>query len=112
MGVADLGDRPSATCAGCHNDSFVQFGFTERGHRIEEGVMECTSCHNPHEKSARVALGGFKQQQCAECHADKNGPWVFEHPAGRVEGCVFLPRAAWLAQPSHADLPERRRSVL
>ncbi len=84
----DLGDRPSATCAECHNTVFAQFGATERGHRIEEGVLECTSCHNPHERSARVALGGFKQQQCAQCHVDKNGPWVFEHPAGRTEGCA------------------------
>ena len=45
-------------------------------------------CHNPHEPSERLRLGGFKQEECVACHADKGGPSVFEHPAQRVEGCV------------------------
>ncbi len=50
--------------------------------------MECISCHDPHKPSSRMMLGGFKQEACVRCHADKDGPYVFEHPALRVEGCV------------------------
>jgi DmsE family decaheme c-type cytochrome len=74
-------------CYGCHQDAFTSFAFTER-HRLQEGILTCTTCHDPHGPQARVRLGGFKQEQCANCHTDKHGPFVFEHPAQRIEGCV------------------------
>lgn len=77
----------SATCYECHAEVFTQFEFNER-HRLQEGILDCTSCHNPHGPSNRTALGGFKHQACIECHTDKGGPWVFEHGSQRVEGCV------------------------
>lgn len=80
-------DVASASCRQCHEDVFTQFQFNER-HRLQEGILSCTSCHNPHEPQARVALGGFKQQACTECHGDKEGPFVFEHGSQKVEGCV------------------------
>jgi DmsE family decaheme c-type cytochrome len=87
MVMASLRDRPSAICADCHSEVMTQFAFTQ-GHRLEEGTIECTSCHDPHEPASRVLLGGIKQQQCAECHVDKNGPFIFEHPVSRVDGCT------------------------
>lgn len=77
----------SGVCAQCHGDVFAQFQFNER-HRLQEGILDCTSCHNPHERWTRARLGGFNQETCIECHTDKGGPFVFEHPANRVEGCV------------------------
>lgn len=77
----------SLSCAGCHEDVFTHFEFNER-HRLREGVIGCVDCHNPHGTTARAQLGGFKQEQCVNCHADKGGPWVFEHGAQRVEGCT------------------------
>ena len=87
--ILALGDnaRTSAVCADCHGDVLNQFAMNER-HRLREGVLECTSCHNPHEQQQRIFLGGFKQEQCMNCHADKGGPFVFEHPASRMEGCT------------------------
>ena len=82
-----LRGRPSATCAECHQASFTQFAFTEH-HRLEEGTLECTSCHDPHAPSSRTMLAGFKQESCVGCHTDKGGPFVFEHGAQRVEGCT------------------------
>lgn len=81
------GARVSDSCWECHNDVFAQFEYNER-HRLQEGILECTSCHNPHEPQSRWMLGGFKQQQCLECHVDKGGPWVFEHGGNRTEGCT------------------------
>lgn len=87
--AVDLGavTTNSASCVGCHGDVFSQFAFNER-HRLREGILECTSCHDPHRPEQRRLLGGFKQEQCVSCHADKGGPFVFEHPAIRTEGCT------------------------
>lgn len=77
----------SATCARCHGEVFSQFSFNER-HRLQEGILDCTSCHNPHAPAQRLLLGGFKREACIDCHTDKGGPFVFEHGASKVEGCV------------------------
>lgn len=87
-GAVGLGSATmvSATCADCHGDVSTQFAFNER-HRLREGALECTSCHDPHAPQQRLLLGGFKQEQCLQCHTDKGGPFVFEHAASRTEGC-------------------------
>jgi len=79
--------RPSQKCIQCHQSAVTEFTFNEH-HRLEEGAMECTSCHDPHEPSPRVRLGGFKNNQCTECHVDKLGPFVFEHGTSLVVGCT------------------------
>lgn len=78
---------PAATCAGCHADVFADFEQNER-HRLQEGIVLCSDCHDPHKRQNRLSLGGFKQEACAQCHRDKTGPFVFEHGASRAEGCV------------------------
>jgi DmsE family decaheme c-type cytochrome len=84
--TASLGAR-SRLCYECHAEPFAELELNEH-HRLREGVLECTSCHNPHAPATRTLLGGFKQQQCGNCHLDKTGPFVFEHGASRVEGCT------------------------
>jgi DmsE family decaheme c-type cytochrome len=79
-------DNASQTCFGCHEDTFTQFRFNE-GHRLHQGAVACTSCHDPHATKVGVRLGGF-DDMCSGCHADKDGPFVFEHGAQRVEGCI------------------------
>ncbi|HMB54153.1 MAG TPA: cytochrome c3 family protein [Thermoanaerobaculia bacterium] len=77
----------SAVCSECHGAVFTQFEFNER-HRLREGILDCQSCHDPHDAQPIAQLGGFKQQACVDCHGDKGGPFVFEHGSSRVEGCV------------------------
>jgi DmsE family decaheme c-type cytochrome len=79
-------DAASATCFECHQETFGQFAFNER-HRLQEGSVSCTSCHDPHAPTSSGHLGAFGQRVCAECHADADGPFVFEHGASKVEGC-------------------------
>ena len=57
-------------------------------HRILEGMVDCTDCHDQHGKSTRASLGGVKQEKCFQCHTDKEGPFVYEHGSIRVEGCT------------------------
>jgi len=77
----------SRLCATCHTDILAQFSYPQH-HRVREGAVECTDCHNPHEPQSRLMLGGFKQEQCITCHTDKGGPFVFEHGSVRGEGCT------------------------
>ncbi|MCG2815926.1 MAG: cytochrome c3 family protein [Candidatus Aminicenantes bacterium] len=75
------------SCSVCHGDVMAQFNLNEK-HRLQEGILSCVSCHNPHEPSVRERLGGFKQEACLKCHTDKGGPYLHEHEASRIEGCA------------------------
>lgn len=86
-GDALRSEAPGSTCSGCHADVLADFEQNER-HRLQEGIVVCTDCHDPHRRQARLSLGGFKQEACAKCHRDKSGPFLFEHDAQRIEGCV------------------------
>ena len=82
--------RPEAQlCMTCHNETKSQFNRPFH-HKVLEGAMGCSDCHNPHggfeQKQARLATGA--DAACFKCHADKQGPFVFEHAALKVEGCA------------------------
>ena len=82
-----LATSPQKNCASCHQDVFSQFQLNER-HRLQEGILSCSSCHDPHQPSTMTRLGGFKHESCLACHTDKGGPFLHEHGASRIEGCT------------------------
>jgi DmsE family decaheme c-type cytochrome len=96
-------------CTQCHEAVMAQFQLNER-HRLQEGIMQCSTCHDPHEPSARERLGGFKHEACLKCHTDKGGPFLYEHEASRIEGCTAChevhgsPNRRMLTHHSIADL--------
>ena len=79
-----------ALCYSCHGEVKPEFNKPFH-HREKEGLMSCSDCHNQH--------GGFNVRQtreatgtdlvCYTCHADKQGPFVFEHAPVKVEGCTI-----------------------
>lgn len=83
-------------CYSCHANVRAEFSLPFK-HRVNEGAMECTDCHNPHgafpptwRMAARprmVAQALANEEPCLRCHAEKRGPFAFEHPPVRVEGC-------------------------
>lgn len=83
-------------CYGCHSSVRAQFNMPFK-HRVNEGAVQCTDCHNPHggfaptwRSAARPAMieqGQANEEACLKCHVDKRGPFVYEHAAVRVEGC-------------------------
>jgi DmsE family decaheme c-type cytochrome len=80
-------DATSATCANCHEDVLAGFAFSKH-HRLAENSVTCVDCHDPHAER-RSPLGSESNQQvCVKCHTDKAGPFIFEHDAGMVDGCL------------------------
>jgi DmsE family decaheme c-type cytochrome len=76
------------TCAQCHRDKIAK--LDRSGHMpVREGKMTCSSCHNPH-GTTNVRLlrkGDSVAELCTSCHADKRGPYLWEHPPSR-DGCT------------------------
>jgi DmsE family decaheme c-type cytochrome len=82
-----LVSKSTKICISCHQEMLSATALNEH-HRIWEGTVTCWDCHEQHGKGTRTQLGGFKQEQmCFKCHMDKQGPFMFEHGAVRVEGC-------------------------
>jgi DmsE family decaheme c-type cytochrome len=83
-------------CYGCHANIRAQFQMPSK-HRVDEGFMECSDCHNPHgafaptwrmsDRPRMVEQASINEEPCLKCHADKRGPFAYEHPPVRVEGC-------------------------
>ena len=82
-----LKKRQPDLCFGCHKSIQASFALPTH-HRVPEGFMKCTDCHNPHGNENRALLKNASWEACVGCHTEKRGPWVFEHPSVRVEGCV------------------------
>jgi predicted CXXCH cytochrome family protein len=74
-------------CFSCHGNIQAQFALPIH-HRVPEGLMKCTDCHNPHGSINRASLNAPYWETCVKCHVEKRGPFVFEHAAVRVEGCI------------------------
>jgi len=75
-------------CASCHLNVWASFQKPHR-HRLPEGAMSCTSCHNPHGSvlARNMRTANAAEPGCNACHADKRGPFVFEHAPVRTEPC-------------------------
>jgi DmsE family decaheme c-type cytochrome len=91
-----LAKKQTELCYQCHQTVKAQFAMPFK-HRVNEGVIQCTDCHNPHgtfnptwrmgqrPRMVEQALGN--EEACLKCHSDKRGPFTFEHAPVRVEGC-------------------------
>jgi predicted CXXCH cytochrome family protein len=75
-------------CYQCHSTVQAQFALPTH-HRVPEGLMKCTDCHNPHGTNNQPMLRKTNWEVCADCHTEKRGPFVFEHAPVKVEGCAI-----------------------
>lgn len=75
-------------CYTCHLQQKAQFTMPFR-HRVNEHLVQCSDCHNPHGTVAakQVRTSAVQDTPCFTCHAEKRGPFVFEHEPVKVEGC-------------------------
>lgn len=74
-------------CGQCHLDVQAKFRIPNR-HRVAEGRMECSDCHDPHGNTDKIRDREVSVRACAACHADKTGPFMYDHGIKRTEGCV------------------------
>jgi DmsE family decaheme c-type cytochrome len=82
------GKTQQETCVQCHQKEVNK--LHKAAHMpVREGKMECSSCHNPHgsQNVKMLKEGNSIAESCATCHAEKRGPFLWEHAVGR-ENCV------------------------
>lgn len=76
-------------CMSCHGETKPDFNKPFH-HKVLEGAIKCSDCHNPHggfeAKQTRLATGA--DAACIKCHADKQGPFTYEHAPLKTEGCT------------------------
>jgi DmsE family decaheme c-type cytochrome len=67
------------TCYKCHGDIYAKNAMPSH-HPIKEGKLVCSDCHDAHGQ----AQGNLKEPTvnmvCYRCHAEKQGPFAYEHP--------------------------------
>jgi DmsE family decaheme c-type cytochrome len=74
------------TCFQCHKDRRAQM-FRSSHMPVREGKMVCADCHNPHGSVTEALLKKDSiNDTCYTCHAEKRGPFLFEHAPVR-ENC-------------------------
>jgi DmsE family decaheme c-type cytochrome len=81
--------KQTPLCFSCHAEQKADFQKPFH-HRVEEGLIKCSDCHNAHGTLAVRQLRSTPDQDmvCFKCHSDKRGPFVFEHEPVKVEGCT------------------------
>jgi DmsE family decaheme c-type cytochrome len=112
-------------CSHCHLNVWAQFQRPNH-HRLPEGAMTCVDCHNPHGTIWPAMTRSFAANEpgCIRCHGDKRGPFTFEHPPMRFDGCWTCHEVHGSANPRmltrqsvqyvclecHANLPTLNRT--
>ncbi len=86
--VLDRWEQPSV-CFKCHTAQRAQFDKMYH-HPVREGELVCSSCHDPHsgEGGDLKAVPALAREKCTSCHADKRGPFFWEH-APAAEDCML-----------------------
>jgi DmsE family decaheme c-type cytochrome len=76
-------------CYTCHTD--VKPAFSQAfHHQVNEGLMKCSDCHDVHGSFQNKQLRTTADQNaiCTKCHTETAGPFAFEHPVVKLEGCT------------------------
>ncbi len=103
----------TGVCLDCHRDQRAEI-HKPSTHPIAEGLMQCSDCHNSH---GSMGEGLLKQssanETCFECHAEKRGPFLWEHapvtedcsnchnPHGSIHRPMLTGATPWLCQQCH-----------
>jgi DmsE family decaheme c-type cytochrome len=74
-------------CFECHKDIRSQTN-RQSHHPIKEGLISCSSCHDVHGTFGDKQIkADTVNELCYKCHADKRGPFMWEHPPV-AENCL------------------------
>jgi DmsE family decaheme c-type cytochrome len=102
-------------CFTCHKKQAAQF-WRSSHHPIREGQVTCSNCHNPHGTiTDKLISAASEPEKCYECHAEKRGPFLWEHvpvredcgnchdPHGSNHIKLLNAKEPFLCQRCHAD---------
>jgi DmsE family decaheme c-type cytochrome len=67
------------SCYPCHQNIATQFSLPSH-HPLQQGKMKCASCHDTHGGATGNLNAPTVNLVCYKCHADKQGPFVYQHP--------------------------------
>lgn len=74
-------------CEKCHFKAKAEFSLPSH-HPVHEKKIFCISCHEPHGSEIEKNLKKTTVKEvCVQCHADKEGPYTFEH-SENMEDCT------------------------
>lgn len=103
-------------CLSCHLEKRAQISMRSH-HPLTDGLMTCTSCHNPHgSESVSLLAKTSINETCTMCHAEKRGPFLWEHepvtdsctnchnPHGATQSRMLTSRHPFLCQTCHSDV--------
>ena len=85
--VAPPSSHGEEKCYSCHTDVRAAAHMPSH-HPVGEGMLSCNDCHNPHGGDVALAMGSSNRELCFTCHADIEGPFVYEH-APAMEDCLI-----------------------
>jgi DmsE family decaheme c-type cytochrome len=76
-------------CYTCHTDMKPAFSMPFH-HKVDEGLIKCSDCHDVHGTFGMNNLRSTADQSmiCVKCHSEVRGPFAFEHPPVKGEGCL------------------------
>jgi DmsE family decaheme c-type cytochrome len=74
-------------CYRCHADVYAQNSMPSH-HPIKEGKMVCSDCHDAHGQTEGNLKEPTVNMVCYRCHAEKQGPFAYEHPPV-TENCAI-----------------------
>ena len=101
-------------CFTCHKTQRAQT-LRLSTHPLAAGKMACSDCHNPHGSvGPHLMKKNSVTETCFTCHAEKRGPFLWEHPPV-AEDCTIChtphgsnitpllkARVPWLCQECHS----------
>ncbi|MBI5755778.1 MAG: DmsE family decaheme c-type cytochrome [Nitrospirae bacterium] len=104
-------------CFQCHVRQKSE-GFRSPHLSHDEAKMTCSTCHTPHGSSTQGLLSASSvNENCYNCHADKRGPYLFEHlpvqencllchkPHSSIHRPLLKVRQPFLCLECHSNLP-------
>ena len=102
-------------CFNCHKAERAQIHRIST-HPIAAGKVVCSDCHNPHGTTGPKNLAkNSVNETCFQCHAEKRGPFLWEHPSamddcmnchtphGSTNSPLLRARAPYLCQECHGN---------
>ena len=71
--------QQASVCFTCHKEKRAEFNKISTM-PLANGKVICSDCHNPHgSPGPKLMVKNTVNETCFQCHADKRGPFLWEH---------------------------------